>query len=368
VHTCASVVLVASIVTKKLSNGDTAYLVRYRTSRGQQRSQQFKRKIDARKFANNVEADKNSGTFVDPKAGRITLTEFWEQWYPAASISLAPNTRDRDTRSFKNHIKPHFGSTALAKIEYLDICDWVAGLSEKLRPESVHKTHQTLSKTLQAAVRAGKIRFNPGAAVPLPKIVRGEKVVLDRAEIEKLADAIDPRYRLFVWIAAYTGLRESEMAGLTWGALDLVNGWLHVRQQVTEVGGHQEVTTTLKTKAAKRSVPIPGFLIEMLELEREGAPDEAFVVPNAEGGPLRVNAFRQRYFDKAVKQSGIRKITPHSLRRTCITRWVDQGATPVQTKTWGGHSSVASILDLYAQHEGDTAGIVRDRMDDYARG
>ncbi len=46
----------ASIVAKTLGNGKRAYLVRYRTLNGQQRSKQFARKADADRFARNIEA------------------------------------------------------------------------------------------------------------------------------------------------------------------------------------------------------------------------------------------------------------------------------------------------------------------------
>jgi integrase len=358
---------VASIRDKKLSNGKTAYLVQYRTLNGQQRSKQFAKKVEARRFASDIESAKNRGEFVDPRAGKLALTDWWEQWYPTAAIRLARNTKDRDERMFKNHVKPRFGKTALARIDYLDICQWITDLANgPLGAESVQKCHQTLHKALQAAVIAGKLRHNPSDNVPLPKKVKRQKRTLDRDEIEALADVIDPRYRLFVWLAAYTGLREGEIAGLTWGALDLDGGWLHVRQQVTETAGHLEVTPVLKTAASNRHAPIPQFLCDILHIERDDAANDAFVVPNSEGGPLRPNTFRRRHFEPAWKTAGIGKVTPHELRHTCVTRWVDQGATPVQVKTWAGHESVVTILDLYAHHEDAAAQAIRDRMNDYA--
>src|SRR5262249_53804325 len=157
------------------------------------------------------------------------------------------------------------------------------------------------------------------------------------------------------WIAGYCGLREAEIAGLSWGAIDTEKQWLHVRQQVTEVAGVQKITPQLKSKAANRKVPIPGFLCEVMELERDNAPANAFVVPNSDGGPLRANAFRSRYWKPAYEKAGIGKVTPHELRHSCVTRWVDQGATPTQVKTWAGHRSVATILDLYSHHEDSAA-------------
>jgi hypothetical protein len=64
-----------------------------------------------------------------------------------------------------------------------------------------------ISKSLRAAVDARKLRYNPADNVPLPKVEREEMRFLGPREITQLAGAIDPRYRHFVLLAAYTGLR-----------------------------------------------------------------------------------------------------------------------------------------------------------------
>ena len=63
----------ASIVEKRLSDGSRAYLVRFRTNDGHQRSKQFKRKKEAEAYVNLVEVDRLQGALIDPRLGRITL-------------------------------------------------------------------------------------------------------------------------------------------------------------------------------------------------------------------------------------------------------------------------------------------------------
>ena len=59
----------ASIVEKRLRDGSRAYLVRYRTSDGEQRSRQFKRKRDAEAYVNLVEVDRLQGGAHRPPVG-----------------------------------------------------------------------------------------------------------------------------------------------------------------------------------------------------------------------------------------------------------------------------------------------------------
>ena len=77
----------ASVVDKQLSDGSKAYLVRFRTADGKQRSKQFKRRRDALAFANVTEVDRQHGTLVDPRLVRITVGEWWDQWWPTVRTS-----------------------------------------------------------------------------------------------------------------------------------------------------------------------------------------------------------------------------------------------------------------------------------------
>ena len=55
----------------------------YRDNDGKQRSKSFDRKADAATFLATVEADKLRGTYVDPRAGKITLNEYAETFMAA---------------------------------------------------------------------------------------------------------------------------------------------------------------------------------------------------------------------------------------------------------------------------------------------
>ena len=89
----------ASIRTKRLSNGQSAYLVRFRSPDGSERTKQFRRRRDAERYANLIEIDRLHGNFVDPRLGKITVEEWFERWWPTVT-NLRPSTRARDAASF----------------------------------------------------------------------------------------------------------------------------------------------------------------------------------------------------------------------------------------------------------------------------
>ncbi|MFM7536310.1 MAG: hypothetical protein ACKO91_11055, partial [Acidimicrobiales bacterium] len=114
----------ASIVDKKLSDGSRAYLVRFRTPDGAQRSKQFKRKKDAEAYVNLIEVDRLRGTVIDPRLGRLTLNDWWAKWWPTVT-DLRRTTYARDEQYFRTHVVPWFGSTQLSWIDRTDIRRWI---------------------------------------------------------------------------------------------------------------------------------------------------------------------------------------------------------------------------------------------------
>ncbi|MDF1597518.1 MAG: tyrosine-type recombinase/integrase [Acidimicrobiia bacterium] len=81
------------------------------------------------------------------------------------------------------------------------------------------------------------IAHSPCRGIKLPKDIREEMRFLSPDEIEKLADAIDPRYRALVLTAAYTGLRSGELLGLKENRLNMLRRQLRVDEALTEVKG-----------------------------------------------------------------------------------------------------------------------------------
>jgi hypothetical protein len=121
--------LMASIRVRQMVNGENAYLVRFRTLDGKERTKQFKRRRDAERYAHVVEIDRSQGTFVDPRLGKITVGEWFDRWWPTVT-TLRPKTRSRDEMIFRTQIRPTFGDTPIARIDRTSVREWAAKLSD----------------------------------------------------------------------------------------------------------------------------------------------------------------------------------------------------------------------------------------------
>ena len=361
----------ASIVDKRLSDGSRAYLVRFRTADGSQRSKQFGRRKEAEAYVSLVEVDKLQGALVDPRLGRMTVKEWWDQWWPTVT-HLRPSTKARDEQFVKSHVMPYFGTTPLGKLDRTVLRRWVASLGAEsgsdLAPATIHRIVQLLNMTVQAALEDRMIAHNPVAKLPLPKIQRTETRFLTPGEAWKLGDTIDRRYRAFVLLGGFCGLRLGEMLGLRWTRVDLAARHVQVAETLVDIGGHLHLGPP-KTKAAIRRVPMPLFVRDEIArlVDITGGDPEGLVLQSPEGLPIRATLFRRRFWAPAVTRAGLEPLRIHDLRHTAVAIWIANGANPKQVAVLAGHTSVSVVLDRYGHLYPQNDVALMDRLDDLLR-
>lgn len=343
--------------------GDKPWRARWRAYPGApQQSQSFAKKSDAESFLLDLEHGKATGAYVDPTLGRMTFGKWWESWR-ATRVDLKPSTMNRDVTYYRNYVEPYFADVPLAKVDRPALRAWVADLNAKgLSPATVQKAVQIVSKALGAAVDDRRLAQNPAWRLPLPRVEVKEMRFLAPGEVAALADAIDTRYRVWLLTAAYSGLRFGELAALRHGRVDLLRRRLDVVENVADVSGVHHFGTP-KTRAGRRSVPIPTALAGELKAWASGRGADDLVFPAPEGGPLRPSLFNRRTWQPAIHKAGVAPLRPHDLRHTAVSIWIAGGANPKEIATWAGHASVATVLDRYGHLLAGQEERVMDALD-----
>lgn len=94
-------------------------------------------------------------------------------------------------------------------------------LRRGLSTKSVRNLHGVMHKCLHQAVRLQYIRSNPCDACELPRVERQEIHPIEGDAIRAFLAAIkgDP-YEELLFVTIFTGLRQGEMLGLAWDAVD----------------------------------------------------------------------------------------------------------------------------------------------------
>lgn len=349
------------------SPGPVRWRVRYVSPSGQERSKSFDRKVDADRYAIQVESDKSRGQYVDPRLGSVRFADFVERHYRPTMVHLELTSRARDESYLRTHILPVFGSSPVANIDYASCQAWVAELSTRRAPATVVKAAQIMNKVMSTAVRTQAVAANPMSEVHCPGIDEPEDVYLTPAQIRDLADAMEqvtPRYRALVFVGCYSGPRIGELAALQPTDVDVLHRTVDITKKVVEVTGHGLVEGSTKTKAGRRTVTIPRLVVDEIERHRERFPSDSWLFTSPTGSQIRANNFRRRAWARAVQLAGLDPApTFHDMRHTAVSLWIAAGASDIEVAKWAGHRSVSFTKDRYGHLFPEHGQVLADRLD-----
>ena len=287
----------------------------------------FAFKADANVYLSSVETEVRRGLWIDPLGATVLFSDWAEQWR-ATTVDLRPSSRVRDLGYLERYLLPQFGTMTLGDIRYMTVRTWISELSTSgLAPSTVTKAGQLMSKIMRSAVQAGLVTSSPCDGVKMPRIERMEMRFLTTSEVDRLAEAMDPRYRAVVLLAAYGGLRAGELFGLRAKRVDVLRRQVAIAETVVDVGGHLHFGPP-KTRASHRTVPLPRVASEPLgeHLAAYARTPEDLVFTAPEGGPVSLNVWRRRFWVPATRAAGWDTFD----RTTSAIRRSHSGSPPVR--------------------------------------
>lgn len=304
------------------------------------------------------------------------LFQYAADWYARLQAGWSAPRRAEIAREINNNICPVIGAKRLCELTSDDCMDVMAARAGKSRAAQ-EKTLQVLRRILTAAEQAGKLPRDPSRGIKPGGAPAKEKEALTPAQQRILLDAVrGATIELFVKIGLYAGLRREEILGLAWRDVHLDGEAPHldVRQALRwPANNRPEISATLKSAAAWRSVPLPPPLLA--ELKKRYAEDEKraqelsgalTVVHNAAGEPWTYQNYRAAWKvieartakegrplgsavpkHPAVKVTIDFDVTPHILRHTYITMLVLGGVDVRRAQYLAGHETADVTLQIY---------------------
>jgi integrase len=321
---------------------------RYRDAAGKTHAapETFATRPEAARFLAQVETDLARGEWTDPRAGRVLFAEWAARWRETTT-NLRPNTRALHAYLLRRFLLPAFAGIALADVDLMAVRSWLAALeAERVSPNTVAKAYRLLARIMDTAVDASLIARNPCSVKGAATERAPEMRVATVAQVAALAQAIDPRFRALVLVAAYAGLRWGELVGLRVKRVDLLHGRITVAEQATEIDGHFTWGPP-KTEAGRRTVTLPAVAAEALaeHLAAYSQPGpEGLVFTSTEGALLRRSNFQRRVWRPATRAVGLAGLRFHDLRHTSATLSIAAGASTRELMARMGHSSSAAAL------------------------
>lgn len=307
-----------------------------------------------------------------PEPEKVTLRDYSAKWLDTRrnrrGEPLKPRTKALYRGLLDNHILPLLGDYPLTDITPEMVDDW----HDRLLPDApTRRAHAyTLLHSIMKAASTGRrrvIESNPCQVEHATKVDRATVTIpATVAEVDAIADAMPERYKAAVLIAAWAGLRFGELTELRRRDVEVgpKRVVLHISRAVVWLRG-ETIVQTPKSAAGVRSVNLPGSLRAVVvdHLDRFTGPEtDALLFPAVAGGHLNPSTLAKPY-RKARAAAGRPDLRWHDLRHVAGTAAAEVGATPRETMSRLGHSTVdASMRYQHAVDKRDQD--VADALDD----
>jgi integrase len=329
------------------------------------------RKADAEKLVTELVKRRNDGDYRAPD--KVTVgTYLTERWLPGQRSQLKASTFDSYRRTIDLHVLPTLGNLPLTRVapEDLDMLYGQllesgrrnsSGESPGLSAASVRYVHRILRKAFGDAVRKGILVRNPILQADQPKrdvsnTREREMHVWTAVQLRMFLGSLgDQRLAPAFILAAHSGMRRGEVAGLRWSDIDLQARLIHIRQAVTVVGYEMRISD-VKTSNGRRTIDINDDVVQTLQtrlnqqseerLTDDAAGDYELVFARPDGRPTHPEVF-SRTFERLVGRSGLPMIRLHDLRHTHASLLLKAGVPIKVVSERLGHATPSFTLDVY---------------------
>jgi ATP-dependent helicase/nuclease subunit A len=295
----------------------------------------------------------------------MSISDYLDYWYENyVEVSLRYNTQLSYQAAIK-HIKDVLGSYHLSRLSPAAVQDFLNQMyKDGYSKGTIIHRRIVLSKALNMAVHPYQyIKDNPAHYAKVPKAAKkthGEELkIISKEQFHQLLKLF-PRgsvHHLPLLIGYHTGLRKSEICGLTWDCIDLETGTLSVKKIQIMHTGEDFSLDAPKTASSVRTISISSHLVKALknhQLDQKknalkyGAYYEhsGFVCTHESGRPITSNTLHGT--SRTVKRNLGFAFTFHMLRHTHASMLLAAGMSMKAIQLRLGHSDITTTMNVYA--------------------
>lgn len=342
----------ATIEVRRADDGTLSYRAKVRLKGYPPQHATFRRKTDATKWAQSVEAAMREGRyFKTAEAEKHTFADLADRYLK----EVLPE-RPKNAANTQRHLKywtQKLGLLALADITPALLVQYrnelLAETTRRKKPRSsatVVRYLATISHAFTVAMKDWQwVADNPVSKISKPREARGRERFLADAERERLLQACrasSNRYLLpVVVLAISTGMRRGEIMNLRWSDIDLRRG---------------TILLTATKNDTSRSIPLTGLALALLEdLARVRRLDTSLVFHGTlPGKPMDL----KKPWETAVGLANLEDFRFHDLRHTAASYLAMNGATTMEIAAVLGHKTLQMVKRYSHLAHSHTASVV----------
>ena len=328
---------------------------------------------ELRKKEDELRRDMADG--IDYAAGEMTVAELVDRY-----MNLKRGLKQNSLRSYGSAVKrihaDPFGQKPIKTVKLSDAKGWFVFLHDSgIKQNTIGVLQSVVRPAFEMAVDDDIIRKNPfkfklSDVVPKDAYVRDALTKEQQEKYLQFVQDCGGNYYDDIVILLGTGLRVSELYGLTRADIDFDRRCIHVRRQLCRTAEKPYFVTPPKTKSGIRNVPMTDavYMALMRVVKARTAPKVELLVDGHSGflfldksGMPKVAMHLENYMRHVRKKYATQQgtdfpnVTPHVLRHTFCTNAQRAGIDVKSLQYFMGHSNASVTLDVYTHSDYDSA-------------
>lgn len=313
---------------------------------------------------------------IDSSGKKMVLWQLYEK-----HNALKPNVR-QSTETGRKYLmdilkSDTLGNMSIEAIKPSDTKEWAIRMKKNgYSYQTINNYKRSLKACFYTALNDDLVRKNP-FSWNLSDVLEDDtihKTALTDEQVNALLsflqiDDVYKKYYNAIVVLLYTGLRISELCGLTTSHIDFEKGFIQVNHQISYDKGKYSINEP-KTESGIREIPMIKIVREALqdEIKNRGKIQNVnidgysdFVFLNQKGYPMYATAYSSTFpnmlkkYNKYHKGDELPLITPHTLRHTFCTNMANKKMTPNTLQYVMGHKNITMTLGYYAHGTAQSA-------------
>ncbi|MFQ7291916.1 MAG: tyrosine-type recombinase/integrase [Monoglobales bacterium] len=341
--------------------------------------------LSLREKERELQKDLDDG--IDTAGKKMTVCELYAMQI-RHNGNVKPNTKTGRSYLLKIIKEDQLGGRSIDSVKMSDAKEWVLRMKENgYAFKTIKNYKRSLSAAFYSAIQNDCIRKNP-FEFDITDVIEDDTQPKEALSIEQehmyLAfvknDDVFQVYYDDIVILLGTGLRISELCGLTVSDLDFENRIIDVNHQILYDGKIGYYISMPKTKKGYRQIPMSETVYQALlrvvsnrkrssfEIVDNGKVYKDFLFCKDNGNPHTSSCYNSVFSGIKKKYNASHEVkltrvtSPHTMRHTFCTRMANAGMNPKSLQYLMGHANISMTLNYYAHATYESAKTEFDRI------